>query len=267
MKMIRLLPFAVIAAVTLSSCKKDDDNNGTNNNGTATAFQVRMTDAPGNYSGMNLQVTKVEAYIENQGWVALNSSSQNVSVLDLTNGSEMVLANDADAQVGHYTQIRLTMGTANTISVTDQTGDHTYDLNWMGNSESTITVDIDRYVNNGTQGSVLLDFNVAQSVSGDILNNYSLLPVITWIEDEYTGVKGQLTGASRAAVTFVGNGHTYTTYIAEDGKFMIRGMANGTYNMMVNGMHEGQNTIDEMTMSNVVVAEGQITNMGTITFN
>jgi hypothetical protein len=267
MKMIRILSVAALAAFVFTACDKDDDNNDDNNNGNATAFTVRMTDAPGNYSALNVSITKVEAYLEGTGWVTLNSNTQNTDVLTLTNGTEMVLANKLSAQTGHYTRLRLTMGENNTVTVHDNTGFNTHDLGWTGSSDNTVEVNIDRNVSNGSTTSVLLDFDVAGSVSENILGNYSLMPDITWIENETTGVKGTITGAERGVLTFVSGANTYTTYLAQDGRFMIRGMANGIYDMTLSGMHDGATDIDEMEMQDIVVANGQITNMGSIAFN
>src|SRR5687768_6109274 len=127
MKMIKILSVAALAAFVFTACDKDDDDNN-GNNGNATAFKVRMTDATGNYSAMSVDITKVEAYIDGTGWVTLNSNTQNTDVLTLTNGAEIVLANDVSAQTGHYSRIRLTVGENNTITVQDNTGSHQYDL-------------------------------------------------------------------------------------------------------------------------------------------
>jgi hypothetical protein len=265
MKMIRILSVAALAAFVFTACDKDDDNNN-GNNGNATAFTVRMTDAPGNYSALNVAITKVEAYLEGTGWVTLSSNTHNTDVLTLTNGTELVLANKLAAQTGHYTRLRLTMGENNTVTIHDNSGFNTHDLGWTGSSDNTVEVNIDRNVSSGATTSVLLDFNVAESVNQDILGNYSLMPDITWVEDEATGVKGTITGADHAVLTFVSGANSYTTYIANDGRFMIRGMVNGLYDMTLSGMHTGATDLDQMEMQDVVVANGQITNMGTINF-
>lgn len=266
MKMIKILSVAALAAFVFTACNKDDDNNDDNGNGNATAFKVRMTDAPGNYSGLDVDITKVEAYIDGTGWVTLNSNTQSIDVLTLTNGNEMVLSNKLAAQTGHYSRLRLTMGENNTVTVHNDAGYQTHELTWTGSSDNTVEINIDRDVSSGSTTSVLLDFNVAQSVNGDILGNYSLMPSINWIEDEATGVKGTVTGADHAVMTFTSGGNTYTTYLADNGAFMIRGMENGIYNLTISGMHTGATELDEMQMQDVVVANGQITNMGTINF-
>lgn len=266
--MIKILSIAVLAAAVLQSCKKDDNND---NNGTpsTTTMKVRMTDAPGNYSAMHVQVTKVEAYLDNSGWVVLDSSSQNVSVLDLTNGAETQLAyKSSSVPTGHYSQLRFTIGsTNNTVTVHDQTGDNTYNVSWTGASDHTVTINVDKQVNSGTHAEFLVDFNAAQSVSSTILNNYTMTPVITWIEDESTGAKGTITGADQAVLTFTSGSGTYTTYMADDGKFLVRGMESGSYTLTIDGMHTGQTVLSQMTMNSVIVANGAITNMNTIAFN
>ena len=267
MKILSILTIAAVSAFAFQSCNKDDDDNNNTNNpsGSATTFKVRMTDAPGNFSGMNVQITSVDAMIDGE-WVNLSNSSQTVSVLELANGDEEIIANDNTAQTGHYTKLRLTMGTDHTLSINDESGENTFDLNMGVGVDNEVIIDIDRQVNSGSNSSVLIDFNVASSISG-ALGTYWMSPVITWVENENTGVQGDMNGATQGVLTFTGNGETYSSYIGEDGKFMIRGMQSGSYDLMFQGMHEGQNTMDEMQMEDIVVTNGQITNMGAITFN
>jgi len=265
MKSVRILSLAVVALVAFS-CDKDDDNNNNNNGTNATTFKVRMTDAPGNFSAMNLNITKVDAMVDGE-WVNLSNTSQNVSVLELTNGDEEIVANDNTAETGHYTQLRFTIGAGNTIMINDESGQNTFDVNMAVGASSEVIVAIDENIESGDDGSVLIDFNVANSITS-ALGAYWMNPAMAWIEDENTGVRGDVNGASQAAITFTGqNGDTYRSFIDGDGKFMIRGMENGSYTLMIQGMHDGQNTMDEMeSQENVVVSSGQITNMGSITF-
>jgi len=260
-----MLALVAVSALAFQSCDKDDDNNTNNpSGGQPTSFKVRMTDAPGNFSAMNLQITSVDAMIDGE-WVNLNNTSQTVSVIELANGSEEIIANDNTAETGHYTKLRLMIGADNDLSINDESGSNTYDLSLGLGVSNEIIIDIDKQVNQGSAASVLIDFNVASSVSGG-LGTYFMNPVVTWVENESTGVKGDMNGASQGVLTFTGNGQTYSSYIGADGKFMIRGMQSGSYDLVFQGMHDGENTMSEMPMEDIIVVNGQITNMGTIDF-
>lgn len=265
MKLFNVLTIAALSAAMLASCKKDDNNGNNNNNGSnATTFKVRMTDAPGNFLAMNTQITSIDAMVNGE-WVNLSSENQTVSVLSLTNGMEEMLANEQSADTGHYTMLRITFGTTNTINVMENGEDTQHNLAFGAGVDNEVVIPIDWQLDKGDDASLLIDFNVAGSVSS-LLGNWFMDPQLTWVQDESTGVKGRLTGASNAVITFSGNGEEYSSWINNTGYFMIRGMESGTYDVMIQGMHTGQTSEDDMQMQDVVVTQGSITNMGNITF-
>jgi hypothetical protein len=269
MKFYHLLAVTALSAFAFTSCDKDDDNdNNNNNNGgsNATTFKVRMTDAPGNYSAMTAQITSVDAMIDGE-WVNLSSENQMVSVLTLTNGEEEVIANDNTAETGHYTALRLTFGNDNSINTNDESGDHSFDLSWGVGVDHQVIIPIDRQMESGDDQEVLLDFNVASSISNS-LGTYWFSPDVNWIEDEDTGVQGDVNGAVRGMITFTGdNGEEYMTWMNNDGRFMIRGMESGTYDMTIEGMSTNGGSVSDMQQDNIIVTQGQIMNMGSIQFN
>jgi osmotically-inducible protein OsmY len=96
-------------------------------------------------------------------------------------------------------------------------------------------------------------------------NTYFIAPLIQEIEDDSTGVQGSVQGAVTAAVTLSNGSNTYTTYINSEGKFMIRGVEDGTYQIQVNAIASSNMQAQNGSMSNVVVTQGQITQVGNIT--
>src|SRR5688572_2686282 len=95
------LVFATIglfALMMITSCSEEVKEN---------YFKVKMTDSPGNYAALNLQIIGVDAYLQNSGWVNLSSETQLVNVLSLTNGLETELAYNAKMDAGVYTKIRI----------------------------------------------------------------------------------------------------------------------------------------------------------------
>lgn len=266
MKLLNILTIAAISATAFTACKKDSDKNTNSSSSNATTFKVRMTDAPGSFMAMNTQITSVDAMVDGE-WVNLSNQSQNVSVLTLTNGNEMVVANDGSAETGVYTKLRFTFGTNNTINVMENGQNNQYNLSFGSGVSNTVEMDINKQVNSGDKASVLVDFNVANSVSSSILGNWMFDPNMMWIQDESTGVKGQITGASRSMIELTAdNGEKFSTWADNQGRFLLRGMTSGSYDVEIMGMASGSNSESNMNAGTAVVTSGSITNMGTIAF-
>ena len=85
MQKYRLLGLASAALLGLASCSKnsaDDASAG------AAKLEVRLTDAPGNFSAVVLDVQQVEVHLKDAsdptGWQTLAFTPQRVNVLDLS---------------------------------------------------------------------------------------------------------------------------------------------------------------------------------------
>ena len=259
----RILPTAILGiaiALTSVSCKKDDVEPNDSSDQSSSSFQVRMTDSPGDFAELDVEITKVEAYLQNEGWVTLNNQSQVVSVLDLTNGAETTIAQQSAVSAGIYTRVRLTFGSNNSLSVTDSILGSTINTNLNLGTSQQVEVLIDEQISAGTNASVLLDFQVAQSIL-EQSQQFILNPTITLIEDETTGIQGEVEGAATAMITLSDGENEYSTFINAQGNFLIRGVEDGIYDLVIEA---GNEVSDATTLSNVMVLQGQITQMGTI---
>lgn len=249
-KLMILLAVGTVLASGFTSCKKDDDDAKGN------TFKVRMTDGPGDYVQLNVQVTSVDVYSSSQGWVNLSSQTQSINVLSLTNGAEMELASSTQVTAGTYTKLRITFASQASIQLVG--GGAAISLNWTGGTQQ-VEIVINEQVSASSGANLLVDFNVAQSVS-EVGGVFNLNPIITVIADENTGVKGKVQGASSVMVKLQNGSHSYSTYINAQGNFLLRGMESGTYTAYF--MASGSLTAHEV--DNVTVTQGQITGMGTI---
>lgn len=270
---------AVIAIIGLffAACKKENvATNNPSSTSQAGTFKVRMTDAPGDYEGLYVEIDKVEAYLEGSGWVLLNNQAQMVSVLDLTNGAETNIAYQSNVEAGAYSKLRLTFGENNSIKLNSSselglqlpagvssTATLDLDAGAMLGAERTVEIEIDETVSAEAGANVLLDFNVAQSVI-ESPEGWMLDPIITSIKDELTGVKGKIEGAVQASITIQTLDGEFNTYTDASGSFMIRGLEPGTYSVLINAEVEGKSTNNIRTVNGVTVVEGRIENMGTI---
>lgn len=265
MKTLRFIPAIAALALLfgLTSCNKDSD-------GPDGSFKVRMTDNPSSYEALDVEIAKVEAYSSASGWVTLSNQARVLNVASLTNGTEAELAYVAKAEAGAYSKLRLTFGTNNRLSVYGSgpsggsSGSLWFNLGFSGSRE--VEIAIDEEVSGNAAANVLLDFDVASSVI-QLGTDYLLNPTIRVIHDETTGAKGQVKGAAHAFVRFSNSAHSYGAYIDANGRFLMRGMSPGTYDMEVmpaNPMDDP--ALQPRTIYGVVIAQGEIKTVGDINF-
>lgn len=274
MKTLLFIPVAALAILLMPSCR-DDAETGDNFDNAASstkAFRVKMTDGPGNFKAVNMQITKVEAFVEDPDegqprWLTLNAASQSVNIIDLNNGEEMVLAEDNSPEKGRYSKLRVTFGTDNQLQLISGGSSDWLNIGFSSESAHEVVVDIeDEQVDGSVEHEILLDFNVALSVHQNGLT-YWIDPVITEINDEMTGARGRIEGSLYASVLFKSSGAAYHTYTSPAGDFLVRGMLDGTYDLTIEGQDEDDHQMNEMTIHNVIIVQGEIRNMGIIQFD
>jgi hypothetical protein len=240
-------------------------------------FEAYMTDSPGDYEALHAQIVKVEAYIEGEGWIVLNQQPQMVSVLSLTNGAQTKIAatSNVKAHMGVYSKLRITFGSENRLTINAAlaaalggiagNGNAIVDLQYDGPRE--VVIEIDERVSARKGAAVLIDFNVAKSVYQEA-DHFVLRPTLTLIKNASTGVRGHVEGTATAAVTLSNDSGEFSTFINASGDFLIRGMEDGVYELVVMpGQVLGDiEPMEPQKIEGVVVVEGEITSAGTFSF-
>jgi hypothetical protein len=273
----KLTVFAFAAIFSLAACKKDDsaapmqDNPGSQPQ--AQTFNVKMTDGPGDYEGLDIKIVSVDAYLDGKGWVNLDAQQKSVDVLSLTNGAEMSIAAKNNAEIGAYTKLKVTIDAdaqlqLNAFAMADADpatiiSANQVKLGWDGTRE--IEIAIDEQVTTAVGAEVLIDFDVANSIKF-VAGKYIIKPIIREIKDARTGVQGRVEGTADAAITVTNGSATFTTYIDAQGRFMLRGINPGTYKVII---QRAQNEIDTIKpapkeIEGVVIVNGEIKQMGQI---
>jgi hypothetical protein len=256
--------------IAFFACKKDS-NNDTVPSGTvpANSMVVKMTDGPGDYAGLNVEISKVEVYLQNSGWVTLKSGSQFFNVLTLTNGAEAVVCSKTGLQAGVYSKLRITFGEENYLKLfaraliggVEVNTYNTVKLGWDGPKE--IEVNMQREVSVTAGASVLFDFDVAQSISAG-LQGYILNPDITVVDPSNTGIQGKFENGASACIRAMSDEDSVSTYANAKGEFLIRNMKPGMYDVIISPTpHDTIHTEDRL-ISDVEVIKGRITQLGTI---
>lgn len=257
MKKHFLIPISAFALVILSfvSCSKSEEDNS---DGTST-LSIRMTDAPGNYDEVNVDIQGVEVKGPAGGAVSLNVNAGSYNLLDFVNGLDTLIASGS-IQSGTITQIRLILGSNNSVKVNGQD----YPLSTPSAQQSGLKLLVNQTLEPGVSYMLLLDFDAQQSIVDQGNGQYSLKPVIRVVNT--TGLNGSITGtivppsviSALSAVDSAGN--AYGTFSDTSGSFLIPGIPSGNYTLFVNPPLPYQAD----TLFNVAVVNGQLTDVGPI---
>lgn len=175
-KLFSLVIVGIGLALVVNSCKKEavGPNDG--------YMSVSMTDAPADYVKVNVEIIDVQVHNEAQGWVSLPTNKGIYNLLDLQNNASVALASDATVPAGKMTQMRLVLGSNNTIVVggksLNTTVLDTFDLKVPSGAETGLKVNLNFNLSPNKHMVVLLDFDAAASIVEHGNGTYSLKPVV-----------------------------------------------------------------------------------------
>lgn len=226
-------------------------------------LEVRLTDAPGDYEEVNIDVqdVQVNSGSDDGGWKSLEVNKGIYDILKLTNGLDTLLGK-IELPVGRVSQVRLILGPNNTLKSNGQI----IALSTPSAQQSGLKLQVNADLQEGITYKLLLDFDAARSiVKAGASGKYNLKPVIrTIVEAESGAIKGIVSPieASPAIYAIIGTDTLGTAFAdATTGKFVIKGLMNGTYKVTFEPKTGYQPTANQ----NVVVTKGIVTDLGTTT--
>ncbi len=243
---------ALVSAMAISnSCKKKTTTTGT------TPYSVRMTDAPGPYDAVFVDIQGVEVKGNGGTTVMLNVTPGICDLLRFSNGLDTLIAT-ADLNLSTVEQIRLILGPNNTVVVKGIS----YPLSTPSAEQSGLKLQVHQTLQPGVAYGVLLDFDAQQSIVEEGNGKYKLKPVVRTIEVALSGsVKGSIKPiGTLASATATINGVSYSSPVNSDGNFIIKGLAAGTYSVTITPA----SPITPVTVNNIVVTVGVATNIGIV---
>jgi len=253
----RLTVLLILAA--LVSCSKEPTS------GHLGHITVHLTDAPADYEAVNLVVTGVSVHRgdseDSGGWESLTLDSTTVyDLLELRNGVFARLA-QGDVPAGHYTQIRLLLGSGSNV-VVDGT---TYPLTVPSGMQSGYKLVGEFDVPDGGGVELTLDFDAARSIHRTGNGRYMLKPTVRVIVNHVatTGdIIGHLLPEGVAATVYAISGpDTVQTAVAgADGRFDLAALLAGTYSVAVHPDTAYRDT----TIEGVIVNAGATTDVGDV---
>jgi len=247
---------AVAGIFMLTAACSDDEKNA--------RLQVWLTDAPGDYDEVNIDIQGVEVHSEEndngQGWKALDVNGGVYNLLELTNGLDTLLG-EMELPAGKISQVRLVLGDNNTLKI----GDDVHDLGTPSAMQSGLKLQVHETLTEGITYKILLDFDVARSIVTTGAGGYKLKPVIRAITEAQDGaIKGTVDPKeSTPAIYAILNDDTLGTSFTDttSGQFLIRGLPAGTYRLLFSPNSEYVAT----EKTGVEVQIGNVTDVGVVT--
>jgi hypothetical protein len=257
MKNRLLLPVfvSVFALLSFASCSKSQEDSS---DGVST-LSIRMTDAPGNFDEVNVDIQGVEVKGPAGGAVSLNVNAGIYNLLNFVNGLDTLIASGS-IQSGTITQIRLILGSNNSVKVNGQV----YPLSTPSAQQSGLKLLVNQTLVPGVSYMLLLDFDAQQSIVEQGNGQYSLKPVIRVVST--IGLNGSITGSivPPSVITALSavdsGGNAFGTFSDTTGSFLIQGIPAGNYTLFVNPPAPYQAD----TLFNVAVVNGQMTDVGQV---
>jgi hypothetical protein len=247
----------LMTIILFTGCKKKETPNNTEPQ--KTTFNFMMTDAPGDYDAVFIELIGAEVHSDIQGWVTLNVIPGIYNLLDLTNGKDTLIAS-GPVTVGKVSQIRLILGTNNSVVVDNKV----YALSTPSAQQSGLKLQVHAELIAGIAYTMLIDFDADKSIVDHGNDKYSLKPVLRVVTKALDGaIQGvALPLASQAAVYAVIGTDSFSTYAnATTGGFYIGGLKAGSYKVIL----MPKAPFKDSAVSGINVVAGAVTNIGIIT--
>ncbi len=229
-------------------------------------ISITMVDNPADYEEVNIVVVRVEVHKagadSNSNWVVLNNSETTYNLLKLRNGASAIIGTNS-LEAGHYTQIRLILGTGNTIVVNGIQ----FGLDVSSVAQTGIKLNHEFDIKTGSLYELILDFDVQHSIVFTGNERYKLSPVIRVVPLLISGtISGKVYPIDANASVDAINVKTTISTIADllTGSFKLMAVENGTYDIKITS---GNPLYKDTTFINVYVAAKQNTDLGTILLN
>jgi hypothetical protein len=237
-----------IYAAFSGSCRKNTETG---------MYYLKLTDSPGDYQEVNIDIVGAQIFSEKKGWTDLDVKKGMYNLLTLTNGNTVLIAS-GQVLTGMATQVRLILGDNNNLKIND----HYYNLETPSAEQSGLKINIhDDVMPNGSY-TIVLDFDAAKSIVATGNGKYILKPVIRAVTEPLNAsIKGTLDPQGILSAVYAVHGtDTFTTYTANNGFFMIQGLYPGYYNVTV----VPRSPYNSIYFNSVKVSEGTSTDLGVI---
>lgn len=159
------LAICLTALMGFTACNKDNRKANMN---------VKMTDDPGDFQEVNVEILRVEVNHETEGWIELETNSGMYNLLELQNGVTADLVVDQEFPEGEISQMRLILGSNNNVMV-DST---TFILETPSAENTGLKMNVNHEFEANAEYEILFDFDAGKSIVIQGNGTYSLKPVL-----------------------------------------------------------------------------------------
>ena len=247
-----VIMLAAVSAIILYSCSSDSSSSG------SYSYKVRMTDAPGPFSEVNVDIQSVQVIGANGEAVTLNTNAGIYNLLDFTNGADTLIASSS-LNSATVSQIRLILGPNNSVVLDGVT----YPLSTPSAEQSGLKLLVNQTLQADIDNNILIDFDANASVIQTGNGTFKLKPVLRTVVSAITGnIEGNITPVgSLAMVSAVSTSNIeFTSNVDANGDFKITGLPPGTYTVTITPLLP----LLPVVQTNVVVQAGASTELGLI---
>ena len=225
---ISLIASLFVIGAIFTGC---DVNNSEDGTGT---LKVSMTDAPGDYAAVNIEVEQVlvkNADDDTTSWQMVYEGNMMINLLDYQNG-EMLELGEAELETGVYDEMRLVLGDNNSITLL---GGTEVALNTPSAQTSGLKIQINSMVEADQVTDLALDFDAARSIVARGNGAFNLKPVIRVIDvDDAGSISGTVEQAEANAWVYTVMGtDTVSTVADTEGEFTLYGLDEGMYDINI----------------------------------
>lgn len=231
MKTSKILLFCLGLVAFLGSCTKEGNGVSPSSSSGGSSYSVKMTDAPGPYRAVYVDIQSVEVVTSNGNTQTLETHRGIYNLLRFSNGVDTMVASGL-VNASSVEQIRLILGPNNSVITSDGVLHH---LSTPSAQQSGLKIQVHHMLQTGSGYTALLDFDAHESivVSG---SSYSLKPVIRTVESSSSGTISGSVSVSGALtlVTAKSGSFSFSSIANANGEFMIAGVPPGDYTLFIN---------------------------------
>jgi hypothetical protein len=256
-----LIGLVVGAALLVSACRDDEEISGPTANGRIMMYVV---DDPADYDAVTIVVASVEAHVAGtdtiSGWITLNQEAGVYDLLELRNGVSAVLA-DTTLAAGHYTQIRLIIGSGSTVTVDGIE----YPLEIPSGMQTGLKLNHEFTIEPDVTYELTLDFDAEKSIHLTGGGTYQMNPVIRIQANALSGsISGTVVppGPEVTAYATIGPDTVWAYPDIASGYFMLMALPAGSYSVVLT---HSDPVIEDVIVDAEVIAE-ENTDLGVIVF-
>lgn len=251
-----IIVFGTAFALLFSSCANDQASEIGK-----TPIQIKMTDAPGPYESIFLNIDALEI-ITSAGRQLIDLDDRDpFDILKFTMGRDTLLATDEVAS-GVLQEVRLILEDEGNEVIIDGIS---YPLTTPSGQSSGVKIKVQEQLIPNVAYTLLLDFDAASSIHSTGSGKYMLKPVIRAIPNAVSGViRGIILPIESAGKVYAiqGTEDPIGAIINEDGEFYFPGIENGTYTISIEPENEAY---ADHIIENVLVENGAAKDLGSIT--